>query len=78
MTNRDEIRKEAKQIMDNFMDALREVKIEEEFVLHREKNSRNEGLEEEVDCGEFKQRFLSNAPKVSGDCIVANKGGWTK
>jgi predicted Asp-tRNA(Asn)/Glu-tRNA(Gln) amidotransferase subunit C len=77
MVDKEEIRIEAKQIMDNFMRALENVDVEEEFVLYRDSCMREEGEENLCD-DEFRERFLGNAPKISGSSIVANKGNWTK
>jgi len=77
MTNHEEIKKEAKQIMDNFMNALKDVDIEEEFVLERDNSYREEGTGK-VANPQFQNRFLSNAKKTDGNAIVANKGDWTK
>lgn len=75
--NQEEVKKQAKEIMDNFMQALSEIEVEEEFVLERENSFREQGAGTEVD-EEFRQRFLGNAPKISGTAVVANKGEWTK
>ncbi|MCA9496250.1 MAG: hypothetical protein KC589_04880 [Nanoarchaeota archaeon] len=75
--NETKIKKEAKEIMDNFMNALSDIDIEEEFVLERKNTTRNEKKGKKVD-ENFKQKFLSNAPKIKGDAILANKGTWVK
>ena len=75
--NQDSIQKEAKQIMDNFMKALDKIEIEQDFILERDNCFREEGNGKEVD-EDFRQRFLSNAPKISGDAILANKGEWVE
>ena len=69
------IAQDAKKIMDNFMSALKDVEVEEEFILERAECFREEGQGSEVDEG-FRQRFLSNAPKVNGDAVLANKANW--
>lgn len=75
--NQEEIKKEAKQIMDNFMEALGDIKVEEDFNLQRSDSLREETKADALD-EDFQQRFLSNAPKTSGNAILANKGEWTK
>ncbi len=77
MVDYESVKLEAKQIMDNFMEALSEIDLEENFVLERDACIREE---KDGDCcdNDFKQRFLSNAPKTSGDAILANKGEWNK
>jgi len=75
--DKDKIKQEAKEIMDNFMGALSGIEVEEEFELKRDKTFRDEKNPNELDL-EFKNRFLSNAKSTSGDAILANKGDWTK
>lgn len=72
-----EIKKEAKQIMDNFMEALSDIGVEDEFILKRDECFRSENGGNEKN-ESFQNRFLSNAPKTSGSAVVANKGDWTK
>ena len=73
--DKDSIKTEAKQIMDNFMKSMKEIEVEEEYNLIRDECYREDGNGSEID-EEFRQRFLSNAPKVKNDSIVANKGDW--
>lgn len=69
------IKEDSKRIMNNFMDAMKDVEVENDFILEREKCFREEGEGNEVD-EDFKQRFLSNAKKTSGEAVLANKGDW--
>lgn len=73
----EKIKIQAKEIMDNFMDALSSIEVEEEFELLRENCYRDEKNLSVLD-DEFKQRFLSNAPKTNGNAILANKGAWVE
>lgn len=73
-----EIKKEAKQIMDNFMEALSEIEVEEDFVLERDECFRDERKIGKKPDEDFIQRFLRNAPQTCGTAIQANKGDWTK
>lgn len=73
--NQDDIKREAKEIMDKFMEAMADVELEDNFELVRDRCYREEGEGVELD-ENFKQRFLANARKTSGDAIVANKGDW--
>ena len=75
--NKEQIKKQAKEIMDNFVNAMGNIEVEENFTLKREKSYRNDGNGQPLD-ENFKQRFLKNAPKTKGDAILANKGEWTK
>jgi SpoVK/Ycf46/Vps4 family AAA+-type ATPase len=75
--DKEEIRKEAKKIMDNFMNSLKDIEVEENYQNHRDNSLRQEGeVINDINKEDFKNRFLSNAPKVSGDSILANKGEW--
>ena len=73
--NKEEIRKQAKKIIDEFMSALKKSEeIEEkvgfdrkEFVRNGKKQRENEG---------FKVRALKNAPKKRGNYFVAEKKKW--
>lgn len=71
----EQIRKQAKAIMDEFIAALEKVP-EAEFTIGFE---REDGVRPPAKCQsdpEFKQRMLKNAPKVKDDCIVAEKKQW--
>ena len=75
--NQEKIKIEAKEIMDNFMKALLDIEVEEEFELLRENCYREQ--KEGKNCDEhFRQAFLSNAPKTNGNAILANKGAWVE
>jgi len=74
--NIDSIKKEAKLIMDNFMDSLNNIQVENEFNLIRSKSYRTEDSQDNDE--DFRNIFLFNAPKSTGDAILANKGEWTK
>lgn len=75
--NDESIREEAKNIMDNFMSAMKDIEVEDDFILKRDFCLREEG-EGKVADEDFRQRFLSNAPKHSGDSILAQKGSWVE
>jgi hypothetical protein len=75
MSSDEAIKAEAKQIMDDFMNAMESVSIEETFTLHRESCFREEGEGSEPDEA-FRERFLNNAPKRRGDSIYVKKGEW--
>ena len=71
------IREEAKNIMNNFMSAMKDIEVEDDFILIRENCFREESDGKLAD-EDFRQRFLSNAPKSSGDSILAQKGSWVE
>lgn len=73
-----EIKKQAKKIIDNFASALESVKVEGEEFVEREEDRRKETPEEEKTDSEFRKIILKNAPKTKDDCILAEKGKWTK
>lgn len=70
-----EIEKTAQQIMDNFLEAMKDIEVEEDFI-----NRYDQCLREEksgIDTNEeFKQQFLNNAPQTKGDAIITEKGAW--
>ncbi|MAH07612.1 hypothetical protein CMI38_05185 [Candidatus Pacearchaeota archaeon] len=68
--------KEAKGILDKFAKALERVdsKDSDSWFVDRDEFEREEGKGEK--CWEFKEKFLGNAPRVDGDFVVAEKGGW--
>jgi len=70
----DEIKKEAKRILDKFAKALSKVRTGEGFV-EREEDRREEGDGIPGD-NDFRERFFENAPSVSKDCIKAERGEW--
>lgn len=71
------IKRQAKQILDNFADALASVEKDEgkEAEVEREEFERKEGNEKEPN-PEFKQNFLKNSPNHDTDFIIAEKGEW--
>ena len=72
--NTKEIREQAKKIIDNFADALKGIKVDEEFV-ERPEDRREESETEETD-PDFREALFKNAPDKDKDCIVAEKGEW--
>lgn len=70
------IKKQAKDILDNFVTALEKVKAEDVRV-EREEDRRKERESEESELNsDFRKIMLENAPKTKDDCIEAEKGGW--
>lgn len=74
--DQDKIKRQAKQILDNFADALASVEKEakEEYV-EREEFERKEGDGEECDA-DFRSNFLKNSPSHDNDFIIAERGEW--
>ncbi len=89
---RNEIKKEAKKIMDSFDSVLRKVEKkltkkqkQEDFFVEREKNYREEKKQENEkkqnkENKEFRKLMMKNAPKIdkNKDYIIAEKGGWNE
>ena len=73
-SRRDEIAKEAKQILDKFAKELSKVETSESFV-ERDESVRVEG-NGEIGDESFRNIFFQNAPAVKDDCIQAEKGKW--
>jgi predicted Asp-tRNA(Asn)/Glu-tRNA(Gln) amidotransferase subunit C len=77
LEKQEQIKKQAKQILDNFASALASVekKAKKEEGVERDEFEREEGQEKECD-SEFKKAFLKNAPEHDDDFIIAEKGDW--
>ncbi|MBW3014397.1 hypothetical protein KY335_04115 [Candidatus Woesearchaeota archaeon] len=73
----DKIRKQAKEIMDEFISALDKCPEAKElsFGARRETNQRKAGKSKYEDT-DFRDKVLENAPKVEDDQIVAEKKKW--
>ena len=70
------IKRQAKQILDKFANALAKVDSEKiEIGVDREEFERKEG-EGKKSVEGFKGRFLKNAPQHNDDFIIAERGGW--
>jgi len=70
------IKQQAKEIIDKFVSELEKIKIEEEPV-ERKQDRRIEKIPSETD-KEFRKIIFENAPKTKDDCLLAEKGKWTK
>jgi len=71
------IKREAKQILDKFANALAKAdkEVKEDFYVDREEFERSEKEGKKCDFG-FKKRFLKNAPQHNEDFIIAERGKW--
>ena len=76
MKNLDEnqIKKEAKKIMDNFIGELSQIKEIEDFKIERKDSLR----EEKDSCvnKDFKERWFKLIPKKKSGCVLAERGKW--
>ena len=71
----EQIKKQAKEILDNFSKALASVKSEEEWNVERAEDRREDG--EGVVCNsDFRKIMLENAPIHNEDFIIAEKKTW--
>ena len=72
----EKIKKEAKEIMDSFAEALKgvEKELSGEHLVRRGKQMREEGSGRTNK--NFRNIFFENAPSKSGDFIRAEKGKW--
>ena len=74
---RKKIEKEAKDLILSFGDALEKLPKMPESLVERNKDVREE-TKVCVPDKEFRDVMFKNAPKTKDDCIVAEKGEWTK
>jgi len=72
--DREQIRKQAKEILDKFSRALEKVSVEETRVEREE--DRREEKEGEEGNSDFRKIMFENAPKRKGEFLEAEKGGW--
>lgn len=73
---KEEIRRDAKKLLDEFASKLSKIKAQEDH-LDNGTGFREEGEGWNTD-PEFRDLMFLNAPFVEGDSIVAEKGGWKK
>ncbi len=72
---KEEIRKEARTILDKFAKTLDRVKVPARKEEARGEGTRVEG--EGLQCdSDFRERMFENAPNKDGNCIVAEKAHW--
>ena len=72
---KDKILEQAKGIIDNFHNALKDVEKLEEVRVERDECERIEGDGENGD-SEFREIMFGNAPRIKDDCIEAERGKW--
>ena len=72
---KEEIKKQAKDILDNFSDKMSKIELGEGRV-QRENQTRQE-TETKTD-PDFRKRLFDNAPRKDGDWIKAEKGSWKR
>ncbi len=72
MIDTDKVRKQAKQIMDEFINALPS-ELNEDFGSERDLQTRMPGKPLK---GDFRDRMLKNAPRKNSDFIIAGKKHW--
>jgi len=72
-----EIKKQAKKLMDDFARSLERLPKLKENPVERKAQTREEKEPAKPD-PEFRKILFENAPEKKDDCIVAEKGGWEK
>ncbi|MEK6873457.1 MAG: hypothetical protein AABW91_01320 [Nanoarchaeota archaeon] len=76
---RKEVEQKAKKIMLEFGKTLEKLPEIPEAIVDREKFEREEGLVDNEKCSaDFRDLMFENAPNKNDDCIIAEKGEWTK
>jgi len=78
MEEHDLVKKQAKEIMDNFMIALKDIGVKSDFKIiqptcFRDESDKPKTIEEYI---LFRESFLANAPKTAGNAILTKKGDW--
>ena len=74
MISNDQIAKQAKKIMDDFIGALGKAALNDEFKVKREQNIR--GDVSDTTNADFAERMLKNAPAVKDGMIKAERKKW--
>ena len=75
--DKNQIEKQAKEILDKFASALEKVDSEKiETGVDREEFERVEGKGEDCDSESFKKKILENAPEKDEDFIITERGDW--
>jgi Asp-tRNA(Asn)/Glu-tRNA(Gln) amidotransferase C subunit len=73
---KEEVKKQAKQIMDSFSEKISELKLETKDIIVSkdvcERDENNEKKDEDFD----KRIMFENAPEKNKEFIIAEKGGW--
>ena len=72
---KEEIKREAMGILDNFAETLEKVKINKIKVKKPAGGYRKEGAGNKID-EDFRKGVFDNAPSVERDCIIAEKKKW--
>ena len=74
---REDIKKEAKRIMDSFSKKLEKIKDKtSEPIIERPECERGETPREERTDSEFRKIMFENAPNKDDDFIIGERGGW--
>lgn len=73
---REQIRKDSKQLLDEFAKKLEKIQTKEHHIENTS-GSREEGIGWQTD-PEFRETTFANAPLTEKNFLVAEKGGWKK
>ncbi len=74
-SKREEIKAQAKAILDNFAKALEKVKLKPKKQKEKAGGFRDEAAPEDCD-EDFRKRMFANAPNKNEDFIIAEKASW--
>lgn len=75
MISNDQIAKQAKKIMDDFVGALGKAKLDDEFKVRRGLNIRGAQARDQTNA-DFSERMLKNAPATKDNMIQAERKKW--
>ncbi len=75
MISNDQIAKQAKKIMDDFIGALGKASLNDEFKVKREQNIRSPKAQDQTN-PDFPERMLKNAPATKDNMIQAERKKW--
>lgn len=74
---REEIKKEAKDLLESFSKKLSKIKGKtSESFIERDKGEREEGKTGKKESNDFRERMFENSPRKNKDFILAEKKGW--
>ena len=75
MISNDQIAKQAKKIMDDFIGALGKATLNDEFKVRREQNIRDSNAKDNTN-SDFPERMLKNAPATKDNMVQAERKKW--
>lgn len=73
-----EVLNKAQQILDTFLEKMKNIEIEPQYNVSRQNCLREELDKPSRPDAEFIEKFLNNAPNANSQAIITKKGEWTK